>query len=56
MASVYSTTDVTCGMSRANSRDAERVPEAAFVVSWYTVGILLPGLVGMLIGPRVLHW
>jgi hypothetical protein len=29
---------------------------AAFVVSWYTVGILLPGLVGILIGPRVLHW
>jgi hypothetical protein len=29
---------------------------AAFVVSWYTVGILVPGLVGILIGPRVLHW
>jgi hypothetical protein len=29
---------------------------AAFVVSWYTIGILLPGLVGTLIGPRVLHW
>jgi hypothetical protein len=29
---------------------------AAFVVSWYTAGILLPALVGMLIGPRVLHW
>jgi hypothetical protein len=29
---------------------------AAFVVSWYTAGILLPGLVGVLIGPRVLHW
>ena len=28
---------------------------AAFVVSWYTAGILLPGLVGVLIGPRVLH-
>jgi hypothetical protein len=27
-----------------------------FVVSWYTAGILLPGLVGMLIGPRVLRW
>jgi hypothetical protein len=26
---------------------------AAFVVSWYTAGILLPGLVGALIGPRV---
>jgi Negative regulator of sigma F len=29
---------------------------AAFVVSWYTAGILLPALVGMLIGPRALHW
>jgi hypothetical protein len=29
---------------------------AAFVVSWYTAGILLPALVGVLIGPRVLHW
>ena len=29
---------------------------ATFVVSWYTAGILLPALVGMLIGPRVLHW
>jgi hypothetical protein len=29
---------------------------AAFVVSWYTLGMLLPGLVGILIGPRVLHW
>jgi hypothetical protein len=29
---------------------------ASFVVSWYTAGILLPGLVGVLIGPRVLHW
>jgi hypothetical protein len=29
---------------------------AAFVVSWYTAGILLPGLVGVLIGPRVLRW
>jgi hypothetical protein len=29
---------------------------AAFVFSWYTAGILLPGLVGMLIGPRVLRW
>ena len=29
---------------------------ATFVVSWYTAGILLPGLVGMLIGPRVLRW
>jgi hypothetical protein len=29
---------------------------AAFVVCWYTAGILLPGLVGVLIGPRVLHW
>jgi len=29
---------------------------AAFVVSWYTAGILLPALAGVLIGPRVLHW
>ena len=29
---------------------------AAFVVSWYTAGILLPGLVGVLIGSRVLRW
>jgi hypothetical protein len=29
---------------------------ATFVVSWYTAGILFPGLVGMLIGPRVLRW
>ncbi len=29
---------------------------ATFVLSWYTAGILLPGLVGMLIGPRVLRW
>jgi hypothetical protein len=29
---------------------------AAFVVTWYTAGILLPGLVGVLIGSRVLRW
>jgi hypothetical protein len=29
---------------------------AAFVVSWYTAGILLPALAGVFIGPRVLHW
>ena len=33
-----------------------REPAAVFVFSWYTVGILLPGLLGMLIGPRVLRW
>jgi hypothetical protein len=33
-----------------------REAAAAFVISWYTAGILLPGLVGMLIGPRVLRW
>ena len=29
---------------------------AAFVVTWYTAGILLPGLVGVLIGSSVLRW
>jgi hypothetical protein len=29
---------------------------AAFVVTWYTAGILLPGVVGVLIGSRVLRW
>jgi hypothetical protein len=29
---------------------------AAFVVTWYTAGILLPGLLGVLIGSRVLRW
>jgi hypothetical protein len=33
-----------------------RETAAAFVLSWYTAGILLPGLVGMLIGPRLLRW
>jgi hypothetical protein len=33
-----------------------REAAATFVISWYTAGILLPGLVGMLIGPRVLRW
>lgn len=28
----------------------------AFVLCWYTVGILLPGIVGALLGPRVLRW
>jgi hypothetical protein len=29
---------------------------ASFVASWYTAGMLIPGLIGMLIGPRVLRW
>jgi hypothetical protein len=29
---------------------------AAFVATWYSIGILLPALVGLLIGPRVLRW
>lgn len=29
---------------------------ATFVASWYTAGILIPALIGMLIGPRVLRW
>ena len=29
---------------------------AAFVLCWYTIGILLPGLVGAWIGPRILRW
>lgn len=33
-------------------------PEKAvsFVATWYTIGMLLPSLVGALIGPRVLRW
>jgi hypothetical protein len=29
---------------------------APFVATWYSVGILLPALFGLLIGPRVLRW
>ncbi|HEU4624481.1 MAG TPA: DUF1109 domain-containing protein [Steroidobacteraceae bacterium] len=29
---------------------------AAFVATWYTIGIALPAVVGLLIGPRVLRW
>jgi len=29
---------------------------ASFVVSWYTAGMLVPALIGMLVGPRVLRW
>jgi hypothetical protein len=29
---------------------------APFVATWYSLGILLPALFGMLIGPRVLRW
>jgi hypothetical protein len=29
---------------------------AAFVVTWYSAGILLPAALGALIGPRVLRW
>jgi hypothetical protein len=29
---------------------------ASFVATWYSAGILLPGLVGALIGPRLLRW
>lgn len=29
---------------------------AAFVATWYTFGMLLPALLGLLIGPRVLRW
>jgi hypothetical protein len=29
---------------------------ASFVASWYTAGMLVPGLMGMLVGPRALRW
>lgn len=29
---------------------------ATFVVTWYTLGILLSGLIGALVGPRLLRW
>jgi hypothetical protein len=29
---------------------------ASFVATWYSLGILLPALVGLVIGPRVLRW
>lgn len=30
--------------------------EPAFVVTWYTLGMLLPALIGALVGPRLLRW
>lgn len=33
-----------------------REASASFVLSWYTLGILLPALAGALIGPRLLRW
>lgn len=30
--------------------------EPAFVVTWYTLGMLLPALVGAIVGPRLLRW
>jgi hypothetical protein len=37
---------------------ATHCPESAatFVASWYTAGILLPAIFGMLAGPRLLRW
>lgn len=29
---------------------------AAFVATWYTAGMLIPALIGAVIGPRVLRW
>ena len=29
---------------------------AAFVATWYTLGIVLCGLIGWLLGPLVLRW
>jgi hypothetical protein len=29
---------------------------ASFVASWYTAGMLVPALIGMLIGPQVFRW
>ena len=29
---------------------------AAFVASWYSVGMLIPAFLGLLIGPRLLRW
>jgi hypothetical protein len=31
-------------------------PGGAFVLIWYSLGILLPTAVGALIGPRLLRW
>jgi hypothetical protein len=30
--------------------------EPAFVVTWYTLGMLLPALAGAVVGPRLLRW
>ena len=30
--------------------------EPAFIVTWYTLGMLLPALVGAALGPRLLRW
>lgn len=29
---------------------------ASFVATWYTAGILVPSIIGLIIGPRVLRW
>jgi hypothetical protein len=29
---------------------------ASFVLTWYTLGILAPALLGALLGPRLLRW
>jgi len=29
---------------------------AAFLATWYTLGILAAGLIGLLVGPRLLRW
>jgi hypothetical protein len=29
---------------------------ASFVATWYTVGMLLPAMLGLIVGPRVLRW
>ena len=29
---------------------------AAFVATWYSAGMLLPALIGLLVGPRLLRW
>lgn len=33
-----------------------REVSASFVLSWYTLGILLPAIAGALLGPRLLRW
>jgi hypothetical protein len=30
--------------------------EPAFIVTWYTLGMLLPALIGAVLGPRLLRW